>query len=64
MTPADLKAARTALGLSQFELADALGLGRYGWQAISRWENGRAKQGIPGPAQVAVLSLVSKRNAT
>ena len=50
MEPADLRTARHALGLSQHALAEALGMGRWGWQTISKWENGRwpIPQDMPG----------------
>jgi DNA-binding transcriptional regulator YiaG len=56
VTPADLRAARKALGLTQHGLAEALRMGASGWQSVSRWE----KDGntIPGPAQVAVECLL------
>lgn len=38
MTPADLRAAREALGLTQTEFAARLGVH---WTTVSRWENGR-----------------------
>jgi DNA-binding transcriptional regulator YiaG len=41
VTPHDFRTARKALGLSQHALAEALGMGRWGWQTISKWENGR-----------------------
>jgi DNA-binding transcriptional regulator YiaG len=63
MTPADFRAARNALGLTQHQLAEALRMGKHGWQSISRWEQDGGT--VPGPAQIAVLSLVaSKRNET
>lgn len=37
-TPADRRAARHRLGLTQRQLADALHMGRWGWQKISEWE--------------------------
>lgn len=59
MTPADLRAARKALGLSQKELAKALRMGEHGWQSVSRWE--RDGSDIPGPVQVALEYLLSKQ---
>jgi len=60
MTPADFRAARKALGLTQHGLAEALRMGKHGWQTISRWE--RDGGTVPGAAQVAVeLMLSSKR---
>lgn len=53
MKPADLKAFRKALGLSQEALAAALGLQR---NTVARWENGR--RAIPAllPASLEALS--------
>lgn len=59
MTPADLRTARKALGLSQKELAKALRMGEHGWQSVSRWE--RDGGDIPGPVQVAVECLLRHR---
>lgn len=58
MTPADLKAARHALGLTQHGLARALRMGKNGYQSVIRWE----KDGntIPGPVQVAVEAMMEK----
>lgn len=56
MNPADLRAARKRLGLTQHGLASALRMGTYGWQTISKWE--KAGNTVPGPVQVAVESLL------
>jgi DNA-binding transcriptional regulator YiaG len=40
MTPADFKAARKALCLSQNDLAEVWGMGDNGGRTIRRWENG------------------------
>ena len=58
MTPADLRAARHALGLTQKGLAKALRMGAHGWQSISAWESDNNDRGVPGPVQVAVEALV------
>ena len=55
MTPAELRAIRKALGLTQHGLADALRMGKHGWQSVSRWES--EGNTIPGPVQVAVECL-------
>lgn len=57
MTPAELRNARKALGLTQKGLAEALRMGTHGWQSISKWE--RDGSTIPGPAQVAVELLLA-----
>ena len=52
MTPAEARAARAALGLSQQGLAEALRLGQNGERTIRRWEQGEIP--ITGPATVAI----------
>jgi DNA-binding transcriptional regulator YiaG len=47
--PAELRTARRRLGLSQHALAKALGMGTWGWQTISKWENGHS----PVPSDLA-----------
>lgn len=59
MTPADLRTARRALGMTQHALAEALRMGKHGWQSVSRWEQDSST--IPGPVQVAVECLLSHR---
>jgi transcriptional regulator with XRE-family HTH domain len=56
VTPADLRTARKALGLTQKQMAETLRMGRHGWQTISSWENDGAV--IPGPVAVAVECLL------
>jgi DNA-binding transcriptional regulator YiaG len=57
MKPADLRAARKRLGLTQHGLAEALRMGKSGWQSVSRWE--QDGNTIPGPVQVAVEALLN-----
>jgi DNA-binding transcriptional regulator YiaG len=57
MTPAELHAARKALGLTQHGLAEALHMGKHGWQSVSAWERGT--RDIPGPVKVAVECLAN-----
>jgi DNA-binding transcriptional regulator YiaG len=59
LTPADLRTARRDLGLTQHALAEALRMGKHGWQSVSRWEQDGST--IPGPVQVAVECLLSHR---
>lgn len=40
MTPAEFKAARSALCLSQRDLAEVWGMGQNGERTIRRWEQG------------------------
>ena len=40
MTPADFRAARNALCLSQRDLAEVWGMGKNGERTIRRWERG------------------------
>ena len=56
MTPAEIKAARLALGLSQSGLAEALRLAN-GDRTVRNWESGRIA--ITGPASLALEALVS-----
>lgn len=56
MTPTELRAARKRLGLTQHGLAEALRMGKNGWQSISRWE--QDGNTVPGPAQVAIECLL------
>lgn len=59
MTPADLRAARKRLGLTQKGLAEALRMGSHGWQTISGWESDSNERGVPGPAEVAIECLLN-----
>jgi DNA-binding transcriptional regulator YiaG len=52
VTPADLKAARENLGLSQASLAQRLGIA---WRTYSNYERGVAR--IPGPVRLAMRAL-------
>lgn len=54
MTPADFRAARKGLGMTQKQLAEALRMGRHGWQTISKWESDDYAGTIPGPVQIAL----------
>lgn len=58
MTPADLKAARKALGLTQSGLAEALRLSpKNGDRSIRIWES--EGNTVPGPVQVAVEFMLA-----
>lgn len=59
MQPADLHHARKALGLSQHALAEALHMGKWGWQTISAWENGRKP--IPADLHLKMAGLAAIR---
>jgi DNA-binding transcriptional regulator YiaG len=59
MTPERVREIRTALGLSQNGLAEALRLGVNGGRTVRRWEAGQLP--ISGPAQVA-LELMEEKN--
>jgi transcriptional regulator with XRE-family HTH domain len=59
MTPPELRDARKRLGLTQKGLAEALRMGRHGWQTISKWESDSFEGEIPGPVQVAVECLLN-----
>jgi DNA-binding transcriptional regulator YiaG len=57
MTPAEIRAARLALGYTQQQLADALGItGEYAADTVRSWESGRRP--ISGPASVAIRLLL------
>lgn len=59
MTPADLTAAREALGLKASELGRALELtGRDPGRTVLLWEAGKTP--IPGPARVAVRYMLAE----
>jgi transcriptional regulator with XRE-family HTH domain len=66
MTPAELRAARHKLGLTQKGLARALRMATRGCETISRWENGTNERGVPGPVQVAIemMLLISNNRTT
>jgi len=60
MTPADLTAAREALGLTAAALGRALELeGRDPGQQVKRWEANKAS--IPGPVRVALRYMLAER---
>ena len=57
MTPDQFRLARKQLGLTQHAMAEALRMGRWGFQSVAKWEKGETA--IPGPAQVAVELLLA-----
>lgn len=58
MTPDALRTARKSLGLTQHGLAEALRMGKWGFQSVAKWEKG--ENPIPGPAQVAIELMLDK----
>lgn len=58
MTAARFNRTHSALGLTQHGLAQALRMGKNGWQSVSRWE--QDGNTVPGPAQVAIEALLEK----
>lgn len=58
MTPADLKSARHALGLSAEGMAKFVQVA--GGRTVRRWEKG--ERDIPGPVQVLVTAAISSRS--
>lgn len=59
MTPADVREARKALGLTQSDLAIALGLSpANGRVTVSNWETDDGPKQITGPAELALTYLV------
>lgn len=59
MTPEQFRTARRDLGLTQKGLAEALRMGKHGWQSLSAWETGANP--IPGPVTLALEHLLSCR---
>ena len=59
MTPADLTAARQALGLTKEQLAQALRLRGRGLRSVQRWEAPGGE--VPGPVQVAVEGMLAAK---
>ena len=61
MTPADLRAARKALGLTQSALAKALRLSeKNGDRSVRIWE--QDGNTVPGPVQVAIEAMLRERD--
>ncbi len=59
LKPAEIRAARHALGFTANGLAEALKLGKNGGRTVRRWESGETP--ISGPASVAIgMMLASK----
>ena len=60
MTPAEVKAARLAMGMTQAQLAAALELtGENGKRTVRHWESDGGKFQITGPARVAIRLLLA-----
>lgn len=61
MTPADLRAARKTLGLTQRGLAEALRLSeKNGDRSVRIWE--QDGNTVPGPVQVAIEAMLRERD--
>lgn len=60
MTPSDFRSARKALGLTQRGLAEALHMGKWGWQTIHKWENGKSPIPADMPIKLAGLKALRK----
>lgn len=56
MAPSDFRNARKALGHTRHSMAEALRMGKWGWQTIGKWERGETP--IPGPVTLAVQHLL------
>lgn len=56
MTPSDLRSARKRLGLTQKGLANALRMGKWGWQSVGKWEKGELD--VPGPITLLIEYLL------
>lgn len=61
MTPADFKAAREALCLSQNDLAEVWGMGANGGRTIRRWESGERPV---NPVAAYCIRLMLDQNTT
>ena len=61
MTPADFKAAREALCLSQNDLAEVWGMGANGGRTIRRWESGERPL---NPVAAYCIRLMLDQNTT
>ena len=59
MTPAEVKAARLAMGMTQAQLATALELSGDGKRTVRHWETDAGKFQITGPARVAIRLLLA-----
>jgi len=57
--PAEVKAARRALGLSAEKFARVIGI--QGFRTIQRWESG--SNDIPGPARVLIYLIMNSQQA-
>jgi transcriptional regulator with XRE-family HTH domain len=58
MKPFQFRSARKGLGLTQHELAKSLGMGKWGFQSVGKWERG--EKPIPYSIQLAVEALVNR----
>jgi len=58
VTPAELRTARKALGLTQHGLAEAFGMGKWGFQSVAKWEKGQ--QPIPTWVDLALEGLAAR----
>ena len=61
MTPAEVRALRQALGMTQAELATVLRLASDGKRTVRHWETEGGKFQISGPASVALELMVRIR---
>ena len=61
MTPAEVRAHRQTLGMTQAELATALRLASDGKRTVRHWETEGGKFQITGPASVALELMVRIR---
>lgn len=58
MDPAELRTAMRTLGLTQHTLAEALRMGKWGFQSVGKWCRGEVP--VPGPVQVALEMLLER----
>lgn len=56
MTADQFRTARKTLGHTQHSMADTLGMGRWGFQTVGKWESGKSP--VPGPVAMLVERLL------
>lgn len=57
MTPDQFRTAMRTLGHTQHSMAEALHMGKWGFQSVGKWARGEIP--IPGPVAVAVTLMLA-----